>query len=517
MKFIDEAQIYIKAGKGGKGCVGFFPNKGGPDGGDGGKGGSIVFIATSSKNTLIDFKFQTEYVAQNGTPGGRNNRTGADAEDLVIKVPAGTIIKEKNSGKIIADLDAVGKEVVLLEGGMGGKGNLFFVNSSRQGPDYAQPGVKGKELTVTIELKLLADVGLVGLPNAGKSTLISRISAARPKIADYPFTTLVPNLGVVKYNDKDFVVADVPGLIEGAHLGSGLGIRFLKHIERTRVIVHLVDISQMAEDPIKSIGVINNELRAFSEEVSKKPMIYVLNKMDSASDEFVAIATEHIKKLGAECFQISAVSGDGIQALLKKIWSVLEKTKKERIILFGGSFNPPHDGHKELALHVDDRFMPSKIIVMPCFVQPLKNDDKGQTVSAKDRYEMCKLFFTEPQFIVSDYEIKKEDVSYTIDTAEYLSKQYPHAELYILMGEDSFANIEKWKNHEDLLKNYNIIIAKRKGSGQTKHFAFAKGVYFVEDFEHPASATKIRHLLADKDYSDVNVKVAEYIRTRGLY
>ena len=517
MKFIDEAQIQVKAGDGGKGCVGFFPNKGGPDGGEGGKGGSIVFKATSSKNTLIDFKFQTEYVAKNGIPGGRNNRTGADAEDLVIQVPAGTIIKDAKNGKVLADLDAVGKEVVLLEGGMGGKGNLFFVNSSRQAPDYAQPGIKGKQLTVNIELKLLADVGLVGLPNAGKSTLISRISSARPKIADYPFTTLVPNLGVVKYNDKDFVVADVPGLIEGAHTGSGLGIRFLKHIERTRVIVHIIDVSQTAVDPVESIGVISNELKAFSEEIAKKPTIYVLNKIDSASQEWVERAKDHITKLGAECFQISAVSGEGLQTLLKKIWSVLEKTKKERVILFGGSFNPPHEGHKSLALHVDDAFMPSKIVVMPCCVQPLKNGCSSQLASSADRYEMCKLLFTESQFEVSDYEIKKEGVSYTIDTVQYLSEKYKHAELYILMGEDSFADIEKWKNYNELLKDYNIIVVKRKNSSQTKHFAFAKGVYLVEDFEHSASSTRTRQELAENDFSDLDPKVAEYIRTRGLY
>lgn len=516
MKFIDEARIYVKAGDGGKGCVGFFPNKGGPDGGDGGKGGSIIFKATSSKNTLIDFKFQTQYAAKNGVPGGRNNRTGADGEDLIIQVPAGTMIKD-DAGKVIADLDVVGKEVVLLEGGMGGKGNTFFVNSSRQAPDYAQPGVRGGELWVNIELKLLADVGLVGLPNAGKSTLISRISAARPKIADYPFTTLVPNLGVVKYNDKDFVVADVPGLIEGAHQGSGLGIKFLKHIERTRVIVHLVDVSQMAEDPVKNIGVINNELKAFSKEMTRKPMIYVLNKIDSASEEWTQRAKDHIKKLGAECISISAVAGTGLPELLKKIWSVLEAHKKERIVLFGGSFDPPHEGHKALALHVAERFEPSKMIIMPCYIQPLKKDKDNSGVSAHDRYEMCSLFFNEPVFMVSDHEIKKEGISYTIDTAEYLSKQHPHSELYILMGEDSFMDIEKWKDHEKLLSSYNIIVVNRKGSNAVNHFSNAKGVYFVEDFEHPASATSIREHLKEGKAMDLDPKVEAYIRAKGLY
>lgn len=517
MKFIDETQIYIKAGNGGKGCVGFFVQRGGPDGGDGGRGGSIIFKATGHKNTLIDFKFQTEYVAQNGVPGGKNNRTGADGEDLVIQVPAGTLVKSKDGSKTLADLDVVGKEVVLLEGGMGGRGNTFFVNSSRQGPDFAQPGVKGQDLWVTIELKLLADVGLVGLPNAGKSTLISRISAARPKIADYPFTTLVPNLGVVKYNDKDFVVADVPGLIEGAHSGSGLGIKFLKHIERTRVLIHIVDVSQTAEDPVKSIGVINNELNSFSREVFRKPMIYVLNKLDSASEEYVERAKDHIKKLGSECISISAVTGSGLPELLKKIWSVLEANKKERIMLFGGSFDPPHEGHKALAMHVVERFEPSKVIVMPCHTQPLKQDKTYVGASAQDRFEMCKLFFNESIFLVSDHEIKKEEVNYTIDTVQYLSKQHPHSEIYLLMGEDSFADIEKWKDCETILKNYNIVVVNRRGSNAIHHFSYAKGVYFVEDFKHPASATSIRKELIDGDADYVDPKVLEYIQTRGLY
>lgn len=517
MKFIDEAVIYVKAGDGGKGCVSFFPNRGGPDGGDGGKGGSIIFKATSSKNTLIDFKFQTKYIAKNGVSGSRNNCTGKDAEDLVITVPAGTIIKDKNKRTLLADLDVVGKEVVLLEGGMGGKGNTFFANSSRQSPDYSQPGVKGMELWVSIELKLLADVGLVGLPNAGKSTLISRISSARPKIANYPFTTLVPNLGVVKYNDSDFVVADVPGLIEGAHEGSGLGIKFLKHIERTRVLVHLVDVSQMAEDPVKSIGIINNELKAFSDELGEKPMIYVLNKTDSASEEFLQKAQEHIRKLGAQSFLISAVTGSGIPELLQKIWSVLEKNKKERIVLFGGSFDPPHKGHKELALHVVERFDPSKIIIMPCNIQPLKKD-KDSGTSVIDRLEMCRLFFNEKIFEVSDHEVKREGLSYTIDTVEYLKQKYPESELYILMGEDSFVEIDKWKDYEKLLKENKVIVVSREGKELINHFVDAKGVYFVEDFKHPASATQIRQSICSGYSSEyLDEKINDYISAKGLY
>jgi GTP-binding protein len=328
MQFIDEAAIYIKSGSGGRGRVSYFPNRGGPDGGDGGKGGSVIFKASSHKNTLIDFKFQTKYTAKHGEPGGPNNRTGADAEDLVIAVPAGTIIKDRETGRVLADLDGTEKEAVILEGGRGGKGNTFFCTPSRQAPDYAQPGGKGDEKWVIVELKLLADVGIVGLPNAGKSTLISRVSAARPKIADYPFTTLVPNLGVVKYGDDDFVMADVPGLIEGAHLGTGLGIRFLKHIERTKVLLHMVDVSAMIEDPIMDIDVINNELVKFSEDISKKPMLYVLNKIDSATSETLSTVKKHLSDNKLDFVSISAVTGEGLDMLLRKVHTMLKNPQK---------------------------------------------------------------------------------------------------------------------------------------------------------------------------------------------
>jgi GTPase len=325
MKFLDEANIYVKAGDGGRGIVSFFPKAGGPDGGDGGKGGSIIFKATGSKNTLIDFKYKTKYVAKNGVPGGTNNRTGADAADLFIVVPTGTIIKDKETGKILFDLDSDGKEVVLLEGGAGGKGNAFFCTPSRQAPDFAQPGVLGKDKWVSIELKLLADVGLVGLPNAGKSTLISRISAAKPKIADYPFTTLIPNLGVAKYGDMDFVVADVPGLIEGAHKGVGLGTRFLKHIERTKLLLHLVDVSFTAANPLESINIINNELQCFSNDVAQKPMLYVLNKIDSANPEILLGVKQHLETNKIDYIEISAVTGEGVELVLRKIYESLKK------------------------------------------------------------------------------------------------------------------------------------------------------------------------------------------------
>ncbi len=325
MKFLDEAAIYVKAGDGGRGRVSFFPKAGGPDGGDGGKGGSIIFKATGSKNTLIDFKYKTKYLAKNGGSGGTNNKTGADAEDLVIVVPSGTIIKDRETGKTLSDLDSDGKEVVFLGGGSGGKGNSFFCTPSRQAPDFAQPGIAGEDRWIIIELKLIADVGLVGLPNAGKSTLISRISAAKPKIADYPFTTLVPNLGVAKYGEMDFVIADVPGLIEGAHKGVGLGTRFLKHIERTKLLLHLVDVSFATTNPVSNIEIINNELQCFSKDVAKKPMIYVLNKIDSADTEVLSVAKEYLENKKIDYIEISAATGKGLELVLRKIYESLKK------------------------------------------------------------------------------------------------------------------------------------------------------------------------------------------------
>ncbi|MFH1224123.1 MAG: GTPase ObgE [Pseudomonadota bacterium] len=325
MKFLDEAKIFIKAGDGGKGRVSFAPRLGGPDGGEGGKGGDIIFKASGRKNTLIDFKFHTKYVAKNGGAGGANNRTGANAEDLIINVPAGTVVKDAETGKILADLNEKNKEVIILEGGKGGKGNLFFATPSRQAPDCCQPGVKGEGKWVLIELKLLADVGIVGLPNAGKSTLISRISAAKPKIADYPFTTLVPNLGVVKYGDIDFVVADMPGLIEDAHKGTGLGIKFLKHIERTKILIHLVDVSSVEGDPISDIQTISKELKSFSKEIGKKPVLYVLSKIDASTEKRIKEVGDYLSLHDKEWCAISSVTGKGLKVLLSKIVKVLEK------------------------------------------------------------------------------------------------------------------------------------------------------------------------------------------------
>ncbi|MCK5455880.1 MAG: GTPase ObgE, partial [Melioribacteraceae bacterium] len=285
---IDYAQIYVKAGDGGEGAVAFrrekFVPKGGPSGGNGGNGGSIIFVADSNLTTLLDFKYKRKILAEDGVNGAKSLKDGKAGKDMIIKVPAGTVIKDAKSEEVLLDLNKVGEEVVFLKGGIGGKGNSNFATSTNQTPRYAQPGRPGKEMDIILELKLIADIGLVGFPNAGKSTFISVVSAARPKIADYPFTTLEPNLGIVKYKDyKSFVIADIPGIIKGAHQGKGLGYKFLKHIERTKILLMLIDST--VEEPLNEYEVLIEELSKFSELLKEKVKVIAFTKSDLLSEE----------------------------------------------------------------------------------------------------------------------------------------------------------------------------------------------------------------------------------------
>lgn len=339
--FADTAKIYIRSGNGGDGHVGFrrelFVAAGGPNGGDGGRGGDLIFEIDEGLNTLNEFRYTRKYCAQDGQCGGNNNCSGKDGEDLVIKVPEGTVIKEANSGKVIADMSHENRRVVILKGGRGGKGNQHYATATMQVPKYAQPGQKGKELEVILELKVIADVGLVGFPNVGKSTLLSRVSNAKPKIANYHFTTLNPNLGVVSLEGTDgFVIADIPGLIEGASEGVGLGHEFLKHVERCKVILHLVDAaSTEGRDPAEDIAKINQELAKYSETLANKPQIIAANKMDLYTPEEQEIALSLLRQeLGEETpiYPISAVSGYGVKELLYAAYSLLKQTKEEPIV-----------------------------------------------------------------------------------------------------------------------------------------------------------------------------------------
>ena len=334
--FVDQAKIYIKAGDGGDGAVSFHREKyvaaGGPDGGDGGKGGDIVFVVDDNISNLIDFRYKRKYVAEKGQNGGAKNCSGRNAPDLVVKVPRGTVVKEIKSGRILADL-STDEPAVIAHGGKGGRGNAHFATSTRQIPKFAKPGFRGDEYEVMLELKLIADVGLVGFPNVGKSTLISVVSAAKPKIANYHFTTLTPVLGVVKIEEgKSFVMADIPGLIEGASEGVGLGHEFLRHVERCRLIVHVIDVSGSdGRDPIEDFKAINHELENFSMELAEAPQIVAANKSDMATHEQVERLRNYVEDQGLLFYEISAATTKGTKELMYGVWerlSVLPPVKQ---------------------------------------------------------------------------------------------------------------------------------------------------------------------------------------------
>ena len=334
--FVDQAKIYIKAGDGGDGAVSFHREKyvaaGGPDGGDGGKGGDIVFVVDDNISNLIDFRYKRKYVAEKGQNGGAKNCSGRNAPDLVVKVPRGTVVRDIKSGRILADL-STDEPAVIAHGGKGGRGNAHFATSTRQIPKFAKPGFRGDEYEVMLELKLIADVGLVGFPNVGKSTLISVVSAAKPKIANYHFTTLTPVLGVVKIEEgKSFVMADIPGLIEGASEGVGLGHEFLRHVERCRLIVHVIDVSgSEGRDPIEDFKAINHELENFSMELAEAPQIVAANKSDMATPEQVERLRNYVEDQGLLFYEISAATTKGTKELMYGVWerlSVLPPVKQ---------------------------------------------------------------------------------------------------------------------------------------------------------------------------------------------
>lgn len=339
--FADRAKIYVRSGKGGDGHVSFRREKyvpnGGPDGGDGGNGGSVIFEIDEGLNTLTDFRHIRKYCAKDGEPGGKRNCRGKNGEDIVIKVPEGTVLKEEESGRIIADMSGDNRRMVLLTGGRGGNGNQHYATSTMQAPKYAQPGQPSKELNILMELKCIADVGLVGFPNVGKSTLLSRVTNARPKIANYHFTTLNPHLGVVDMEDGGFVIADIPGLIEGASEGVGLGHEFLRHIERTRVIIHMVDVAGTeGRDPVEDIYAINKELEAYNEEIAKRPQIIAANKTDAIYDDGendpVKRLKDEFEPKGIPVYPISAVSGEGLNELLFAVKDMLKEINEPPII-----------------------------------------------------------------------------------------------------------------------------------------------------------------------------------------
>lgn len=332
MRFIDEARIHVKAGDGGRGCSSFrrekYVPRGGPDGGDGGKGGNAILLAKEGMGSLIDFRYKRYYKAKSGTHGKGKNQHGKYGEDLIIPVPLGTLVRDDATDEPLKDFSFPGEQLIVAKGGLGGRGNASFATSTRQAPRYAQKGQEGEERWIKLELKLLADVGIVGLPNSGKSTLVSAISAAKPKIANYPFTTLNPCLGVVKYGEyQSFVVADIPGLIEGAHQGSGLGTTFLRHIERTRILIHLIDGSNNASlDPLKAFKVVNDELTLHNPALTNKPQLIAINKMDlpESQKNYPGIKKD-FGNLHLTIYPVSAATGKGIKLLINQVVSRLSR------------------------------------------------------------------------------------------------------------------------------------------------------------------------------------------------
>lgn len=334
MKFIDEAKIYVKAGDGGRGCVSFrrekFVPRGGPDGGNGGKGGDIIIRASESHRTLLDLKYKQHHTAKRGGHGKGAEKTGRDSPDVEIIVPVGTLVKDSETGELIADLAVDEQTSIVAKGGTGGKGNAWFATSTNQAPRYAQEGMKGEERWITLELKLLADVGIIGLPNVGKSTFISKMSAAKPKIADYPFTTLVPHLGVVRYgNLETFVIADIPGLIKGAHAGMGMGTRFLRHIERTSVLLHILDISHESHsDAWQDFETVNRELTLFSPSLREKPQVVAINKIDlPTTRDRIKKEFDIFERNGIKVLAFSAITGEGIDSVINEITRQLHINK----------------------------------------------------------------------------------------------------------------------------------------------------------------------------------------------
>ena len=343
MKFVDQVHIFVKGGDGGNGAVAFhrekYIDKGGPSGGDGGDGGSVIFEADPQLTTLLDFRFASRHVARSGAHGMGSDMNGRAGEDTVLKVPLGTLVRDEETGDLLKDLSTPGELWVVAKGGNGGWGNMNFATSTRQTPRFAKDGQLGQERALVLELKLLADVGLLGFPNAGKSTFISRISAAKPKVADYPFTTLVPNLGVVDYRERrSFVVADIPGLIEGASEGHGLGLQFLRHVERCRVLVHLVDLSAGDEgrEPVKDFDILNRELEKYSALLADKPQIVVANKLDLPhAREALPAFVEKMKARGIKVFELSGATGEGAQAVLDACARVLFANEDHKVRLKG--------------------------------------------------------------------------------------------------------------------------------------------------------------------------------------
>ncbi len=565
--FVDEARILVRGGPGGNGCLSFrrekFVPRGGPDGGNGGSGGSVILVADPDVHSLLEFRYRAEYRGERGRHGEGSDKAGKSGSDRVLRVPVGTLVLDEAGERALADLSEPGQEFIAAEGGHGGRGNACFASSTNRAPTRHEPGGPGESRELRLELKLLADVGLVGLPNAGKSTLISRVSAARPKIADYPFTTLVPNLGVVNRGSFDtFVMADVPGLIEGAHRGSGLGHRFLRHVERCRVLLHLVDPTVPDRDPVADIRVIQRELRRYRKELGQKPRILVMTKVDSLQDEEVTRRVEeYAEKSGLPLLKVSAVTGEGLDELVHMTGQTLDRLEEERKrvrvlkpptpteplrfkAILGGTYDPVHLGHLAICRRVRDLFGLSSVVLMPAYTPPHKLDVNITPV--EDRLEMLRLAIEDEEgFEISTAEIERGGVSFTLDTLRALREDAAFdAHPLFIVGMDSLVDFPTWHRWETLLREFDFIAVdrpdeedrplspeilprlvrvpegRRAGLDLLSDRDTAGGsVYRVALEPIPISSSEIRRRAAAGEDLDglVPPGVARYIRERKLY
>ena len=475
--FIDEASIEVFGGNGGNGCSSFRREKyvphGGPDGGDGGGGGSVWLVATEDLNTLLPFRYRPLYKAARGKHGEGSNRTGRAADDLIVEVPVGTLVLDEDKVRCLADLDEHGARFLAAAGGRGGRGNPRFVSSVQRAPTRSDDGEEGEIKTLRLELKLLADIGLVGLPNAGKSTFLSRVSSAHPKIADYPFTTLTPHLGVVpRRGDRAIVIADIPGLIEGAHEGHGLGDRFLKHVERCRWLLHLVDPIAADCDPVESVRVIDRELANYSKVLKNKPQILVATKADSVQEqEQLEALREFALEQKRPFFEISAVRGDGLEELLSALDEFLETAEHDeplptaapagrRIGILGGTFDPVHSAHLAVADQALRHLNLDRILFMPCATPPHKPD--RSILPTEHRLAMLERAIAgDRHFELSTLELDRGGISYTWDTLEALRQADPEDRFYFILGADALAGLDSWHRARDLVSRYSLIVCDR--------------------------------------------------------
>jgi GTP-binding protein len=471
--FVDEASITVFGGDGGDGCLSFrrekYVPKGGPDGGDGGRGGSVVLVADSGESTLLAFRYRTLFKAERGQNGEGANRTGRSGQDLIVPVPVGTVIFDREGVQILADLSTEGAEFTAARGGQGGRGNARFATSTNRAPTRHEPGQAGERQVLRLELKLLADAGLIGFPNAGKSTLISRISAARPKIAEYPFTTLQPHLGVVDRGDfRSFVVADIPGLIEGAHQGAGLGHRFLRHVERCRLLLHLVDATAMEREPVEGIDILNAELREYRPDLADKPQMILLTKADLVQDRAaVERVRRYAAKLGRPCHLISSVSGEGLKHMIHEVGAMLDElpatsADDPAVGVLGGTFDPVHRGHLVMAERTLEAMKLEKLLLMPSSIPPHKS--RPRLTTAEHRMAMLRLAIEgRPGLGICTVELETGGVCYTIDTLRRLRVGRSPIRPVFVLGTDSLAEITTWRDYRDLVDEFDLVAIDRPG------------------------------------------------------